>query len=233
MLTKNHFQSESLDSDLGRFLNADDMAFLGASGTVLGYNLYGYCENKPVFNMDYMGNISLKAALSEIKGFLNKIVSSFVRYLKNLFYYDKVRKIFNISTTVISTIIDTIIVAVTNGFIYKGIKTGLRLLLKNKKIRNSIISGMLEFFLYNKGGKFILWTIVQIGFSVAGRPGAIGTATSGVFNGYLSNILTFKNTMIQKSASLISAFSSVGGLTAFFLDLIDGKWDDYLRIKLR
>ena len=50
-----YLNSRYYDSGLGRFLNADDMAFLGASGTVLGYNLYGYCENEPVMRVDCCG----------------------------------------------------------------------------------------------------------------------------------------------------------------------------------
>ena len=53
-----YLNSRYYDSGLGRFLNADDMAFLGASGTVLGYNLYGYCENNAVMYKDPSGYVT-------------------------------------------------------------------------------------------------------------------------------------------------------------------------------
>ena len=33
---------------MGRYINADNAEFLGATGTLLGYNLFAYCENNPV-----------------------------------------------------------------------------------------------------------------------------------------------------------------------------------------
>ena len=37
----------------------DDVDYLGASGSVLSYNLYSYCENNPVIRTDYSGNSSV------------------------------------------------------------------------------------------------------------------------------------------------------------------------------
>ena len=45
---------------MGRFLNADDISFLGATGTTAGYNLYAYCENDPVTNLDPNGFLYIK-----------------------------------------------------------------------------------------------------------------------------------------------------------------------------
>ena len=33
----------------GRFLNADGLAYLGADGALIGYNLFVYCGNNPLF----------------------------------------------------------------------------------------------------------------------------------------------------------------------------------------
>lgn len=50
-----YLQSRYYDPETGRFLNADDVDFIGASGTVLGNNAFAYCENNPVNSMDSSG----------------------------------------------------------------------------------------------------------------------------------------------------------------------------------
>lgn len=42
-----------------RFVTMDDIGYLGASGTILSYNLFSYCENNPVNNVDPLGNLSI------------------------------------------------------------------------------------------------------------------------------------------------------------------------------
>ena len=46
---------------MGRFLNADSTDFLGATGTLLSYNLFAYCENNPVVYSDMLGLFIIKA----------------------------------------------------------------------------------------------------------------------------------------------------------------------------
>lgn len=54
-----YLQSRYYDPKAGRFLNADDTDYLGASGTVLGYNLYAYCENDTPNYSDQFGNLRI------------------------------------------------------------------------------------------------------------------------------------------------------------------------------
>lgn len=51
-----YVSSRYYDPEVGRFINADESTYLGASGTVLGYNLFAYCENNPVNYEDPSGN---------------------------------------------------------------------------------------------------------------------------------------------------------------------------------
>lgn len=51
-----YLQSRYYDSVTCRFINADDIGYFGASGTVWGYNLYLYGENNPIAFIDSSGN---------------------------------------------------------------------------------------------------------------------------------------------------------------------------------
>ena len=51
-----YLQSRYYDPEIGRFINADEAAFLGASGTILGYNFFSYCCNNPIASLDKSGH---------------------------------------------------------------------------------------------------------------------------------------------------------------------------------
>ena len=59
-----YLQSRYYGPTIGRFLNADDTAFLGASGTLLSWNLFGYCENEPISNIDETGMFAISIGIS-------------------------------------------------------------------------------------------------------------------------------------------------------------------------
>ena len=52
-----YLNSRYYDPLVKRFITMDDISYLGASGTVLSYNLFSYCENNPVIRADYDGEI--------------------------------------------------------------------------------------------------------------------------------------------------------------------------------
>ena len=56
-----YLQTRYYDPAIRRFINADDIDYLGASGTFLSYNLYAYCENNPVSLSDPNGHFVWEA----------------------------------------------------------------------------------------------------------------------------------------------------------------------------
>ena len=50
-----YLQSRYYDPETGRFLNADDVHYIGTTQTELSYNPFAYCENDPVNNSDQSG----------------------------------------------------------------------------------------------------------------------------------------------------------------------------------
>lgn len=68
-----YLQSRYYDASIGRFINADDVSYMGITGTVWGYNLYTYCESNPNGYSDSNGK-SLKAIWKKIKNFINKAI---------------------------------------------------------------------------------------------------------------------------------------------------------------
>ena len=48
-----YLQSRYYDPATGRFLNAD--SHVNANGDLVGYNMYAYCSNNPVMNVDPSG----------------------------------------------------------------------------------------------------------------------------------------------------------------------------------
>ena len=58
-----YLQSRYYNPTWGRFINADDTAYLGADGTLLSYNLFAYCGNNPVMYADPTGHSATLALI--------------------------------------------------------------------------------------------------------------------------------------------------------------------------
>ena len=54
-----YLNSRYYNPEICRFINADDIDYLGADGSPLSYNLFAYCLNNPVNRFDVNGNWSM------------------------------------------------------------------------------------------------------------------------------------------------------------------------------
>ena len=61
-----YLQSRYYDPEVGRFINCDDVRYIGATQTELSYNAFAYCENEPVGLSDGTGYSSKKRSLYTI-----------------------------------------------------------------------------------------------------------------------------------------------------------------------
>ena len=50
-----YLQSRFYDANTGRFINADEPTLIGANGGMVSNNLFAYCDNNPVINIDPSG----------------------------------------------------------------------------------------------------------------------------------------------------------------------------------
>jgi len=60
-----NFQQKPNDSEIGRFMTIDDISYLDPK-SINGLNLYEYCGNNPVMNIDPIGKAFLSALIVSI-----------------------------------------------------------------------------------------------------------------------------------------------------------------------
>ena len=83
-----YLQSRYYDPETGRFLNADDVNFIGYSGEVLSYNMFAYCENNAVNNSDPSGCIAANIVGAVILGIIGAVGGYFLsRWIASKIYF--------------------------------------------------------------------------------------------------------------------------------------------------
>ena len=76
-----YLQSRYYDPVTGRFLNADDTAYIGATDTASGYNLFSYCGNDCVNKIDPDGEVSAKGIAEFIVNVIIFLLDSPIKYI--------------------------------------------------------------------------------------------------------------------------------------------------------
>ena len=73
----------------GRFINADDTAYVDTNtGTPLSTNMFAYCENNPIHNVDRNGTVSIA---NIVGGVIGGIVGAIGGYFLSNWFADKLK----------------------------------------------------------------------------------------------------------------------------------------------
>ncbi len=87
--TMYYLQTRYYDPTTGRFINADDTAYVDTnSGTPLSTNMFAYCENNPIHNVDRNGTVSIA---NIVGGVIGGIVGAIGGYFSSNWFADKLK----------------------------------------------------------------------------------------------------------------------------------------------
>lgn len=84
-----YLQSRYYDPEVCRFINSDDVNFIGATGTVGSYNAFAYCENEPINCVDLFGKAKTYQTVSNNNNNIDYIVNAAIKLYENSKIYRK------------------------------------------------------------------------------------------------------------------------------------------------
>lgn len=222
-----YLQSRYYNPEIGRFINADEAETILMQEDLLNKNFYIYCSNDPINQVDESGLISLKSIQQTLKKYLGIIVAKFINYLKTLIYIENGK--LRISTTLISSTIDSIIFAIGSAlaffgkkFLFKVIK---KLLFKNKKTTSEFVKFFIKLLNALSIVKLVIWAI---GTCIKAKAIQI----NGIIKDFVANLVCAEYELL-KSINKIYSLTSFSGFIAFIFDLFDGQWDEYVTIPIK
>ena len=92
-----YLQSRYYDAVVGRFVNVDMADVLQNNWRILENNLFVYCENDPINEIDYtgglIGQIVKNIIIGAIKGVVSQLVADLITYIFNVIFVNKDAKI--------------------------------------------------------------------------------------------------------------------------------------------
>ncbi len=226
-----YLQSRYYSPEIGRFINTDDTQIaIATQGTVLGANLFAYCENNPVNNVDYTGYLSseqIESCLKYIFNTISKTINNFVKnnvgYVSKGYLYVTAQAIANIIDG--SIMIGSVLKATVKSFVFKSLfkmlqdyarKNSVKFanLMKTKLLKT--LSGLFlgSFEISFKAFSKIFKTKLVLEISKSKAQNLLTSSFN--INGWLSKL------------------TSIGNVVSYIFSLIDGYNNDkYIRVKVK
>lgn len=220
-----YLQSRFYDSNVGRFVNGDDIETIGYDADVLLPNTFVYCKNDVINTSDESGMFSFNDLFKKFSGFIKKLFNKFMDNLKK--QVQITRKYIKISVTVIKLVLDLAVTFVVNKILKWGIEKIIGFVMK-KYIQKSTKS-FIQFIgkiLNHSATKWLIKALILRAVNL----GYVRSASEAAKSVAVDTVLSASQ-VLSKINSICSACSSISGFIAFILDLADKKWDDYLTIK--
>ena len=85
-----YLQSRYYDPEVGRFINCDDVNYIGVTESAISYNPFAYCENEPINRKDSTGNYFISCFTQTwFVSLISLLVGSSIDYKKNLISFSK------------------------------------------------------------------------------------------------------------------------------------------------
>lgn len=225
-----YLQSRYYDPEVGRFINSDDVYYIGATDSEISYNPFAYCENDPVNDSDPMGCLSVDQIKACFQYIFESIRERVQKFIENNIGYISGNYLF-VSTNLIANVIDGLIIvgsllnAAIKQMIYKSLFKAIRdLARKNPQQFAKILKNPVLVFI----SRWIPETYALIFERVA-----------GVFAFKVSIKMKKENIKNKLLNSFnvgvwISRLTSAGSLIAYIFSLVDGyNSDNYIRVKVR
>ena len=97
-----YLQSRYYDPTTGRFLNSDDIKYLGTTDCSVGFNLFSYCDNNPVNRSDVNGHSWISDRFNDVKNAVGKIAKAVSNTAQKVASTAK-----NVTTTVKNAVVNT------------------------------------------------------------------------------------------------------------------------------
>ena len=97
-----YLQSRYYDPTTGRFLNSDDIKYLGTTDCSVGFNLFSYCDNNPVNRSDVNGHSWISDRFNDVKNAAGKIAKAISNTAQKVASTAK-----NVTTTVKNAVVNT------------------------------------------------------------------------------------------------------------------------------